>query len=122
MQPIAFERSRLASTGKPISPSAASRAVDVGDPGDDEVLLAREPDVAALRCGEVGDGEHLVAGDETEVHGRADGVHAGLVLELDAHVVGGLVVERLERVVGQRVAEPLARPPRACPPGRGRRP
>ncbi len=57
------------------------------------------------RC-ELGDREHLVAGDETEVHRRSDRAQSRVVLSLDAHVVCRVVVERLEREVGERVAEP----------------
>ncbi len=105
MQPIALLRSRLASTGKPISARVSEAAVDVGDAGDDEVLLAREADVPALAGRELCHGEHLVAGDQAEVHRCTDRADPCLVLRLDAHVVGGIAIERLEREVGQRVAE-----------------
>ena len=37
------------------------RRRDVGDAGDDQVLLARQADVAAERLDEIGDGDQLVA-------------------------------------------------------------
>ena len=82
VQPIAFERSRFASTGKPISPSAARRVCDVGDAGEDEVLLAGDAGVPALRCSEVRDREHLVARDQAQVDRHAERAQAGVVLGL----------------------------------------
>ena len=61
----------------------------LGHVGDDEVLQARDADVAADALGEVGDGDHLVAGDQPEVDGDADVDEAGLLLLVDAEVVGG---------------------------------
>ena len=40
------------------------------------------------------------------MHRSSDRAHAGLVLWLDAHVVGGIVVEWLEHEIGERVPEP----------------
>ena len=95
-------------SGKPISVQLADGIRDglLGDVREQEVLLARDPHLAAERLGEVGDAEQLLPRDESDVHRHADRGEPGLPLRLDAEVVGGLPVERLEAVVGERVAEP----------------
>ena len=77
------------SSGKPIRPSSSIDGVDLAlrHVGDDEVLLARDADVAADALGEVGDRDHLVAGDEPEVDRNADVAEALLLLRVDAEVV-----------------------------------
>ena len=83
------------------------RLVDrlVRDAGDDEVLLAREPDVAAVALGEIGDRDHLVAADEAEVHRHADVGETFLLLRVHAHVVRRLDRDRRELVVLELLAE-----------------
>ena len=76
------------------------------DAGDDEVLLARQPDVAAEALGQVGDRDHLVAGDEAEVDGNADVREALLLLRVDADVVRRLDRDRRQREVLELPAEP----------------
>ena len=63
---------------KPISASSADGRVELrrGNVRDHEVLLARHAHVAADPFGEVGDRDHLVAGDEAEMHRDADRVQA----------------------------------------------
>ena len=63
VQAIELPRTGLMSSGKPIrsSSATASSTVVVRDAGDDEVLLAREPDVAAVALGQIRDRDHLVA-------------------------------------------------------------
>ena len=78
----------------------------VRDAGDDEVLLARQPDVAAVALGEVGDRDHLVARDQPEVDGHADVRAPLLALRVDAEVVRRLDVDRRQGVVLERAAEP----------------
>ena len=100
-------RTRLTSSGKPISASAAT-GVDagLGDVRDDEVLLPGQADVAAEALRQLGDREHLVAGHEPEVHGDADVCQARLLLRVHADVVA----EQLDRrrlVIGQPAAEAL---------------
>ena len=84
------------------------RLVDpvVRDAGDDEVLLARQPDVAAEAVGEIGDRDHLVARDQPEVHGHADVGEPFLLLGVHTEVMRGLDVDRRERVVLELAAEP----------------
>ncbi len=108
---------RLAGTADRIAPQAVrvDRKADlrqhprgrrhVLDARDDEVLLPRQANVAAVARREIGDGDHLLARDQAQVHRCPDRARAGLVLRLRSHVIGRLVVERLEGVVGERVAE-----------------
>ena len=105
MQAIEEPRIELPSSGNPSSASAAtvSSTLLLRDARDDEVLLARDRDVAAVRLRQLGDADHLVARDEAEVDRDADRCKA-VALGLDAEVVGERT-GRLERVVGQRVAE-----------------
>jgi hypothetical protein len=89
----------------------------LGHVGDDEVLQACDPHVAADPLGEVGDGDHLVAGDETEVDGNADVDEAGLLLFPHAEVIrrrsgGRRQREGLEPSPQARL-DPLAHPVRA---------
>ena len=91
------------------------READLGEPGerlvdprvghvrDDEVLLAGDADVAAEVLGQLGDVDHLVAGDEADVDGDADVRETGPPLRVDADVVG-------ERA-GRRELEPEERAP-----------
>src|SRR6185437_8181985 len=67
--------------------------VDVDDSGDDEVLLAGEPDVAAERLDDVGDGDQLVARGKAERYGKAD-VAATVLLRVHADVRGGMRNDR----------------------------
>jgi hypothetical protein len=84
---IEFAAQAFTSSGKPIRSSSADDAVDLPrDVRDDEVLLPRDADVAADALGEVGDREHLVAGDEAEVHRHADRASPS-ASALDAEVV-----------------------------------
>ena len=71
----------------------------VRDAGDDEVLLARQADVAAVALGQIRQRDHLVAGDEAEVHRHADVREAFLLLRVHAEVVRRLDVDRGQRVV-----------------------
>src|SRR5262245_29350759 len=80
--------------------------VGVGHVRDDEVLLARDTDVAAEALGEVGDRDHLVAGDKAEVHGHADVAEPGLLLLVDADVIARRDRSGGEREVLERAAEP----------------
>ena len=82
-----WPRSRSSSSGRPSASSCAS-VVDApfGDAGDDQVLLARQADVAAERLDEIGDGDQLVAGREPELHGHADVREAFLLLRVHADV------------------------------------
>ena len=78
----------------------------VRDARDDEVLLARQPDVAAVALGEVGDRDHLVARDQAEVHRDADVGEPLLLLRVDAEVVRRLDRDRRQLVVLELAAEP----------------
>src|SRR5438132_1153955 len=84
---------RSARAGRAAGPSAAR------DVGDDEVLLPRQADVAAIALGQIRQRDHLVAGDEAEVHRHADVREAFLLLRVHAEVVRRLDVDRGQRVV-----------------------
>src|SRR4051812_29388406 len=56
----------------------------VRDVGDEEVLLSGDAHVGARALHEVGDGDHLVARDQPEVHGHADVAEPRLLLRVDA--------------------------------------
>ena len=96
VQAIAVARRRLTSSGKPISASAA-RVASTSASGTfvtDEVLLPRQADVAAEALRQVGDRDHLVAGDEPEMDGNADVREARLLLGVHADVVAERVGHR----------------------------
>ncbi len=76
------------------------------DAGEDEVLLARDADVAADAFGQLGQPDHLAAGDEAEMDGRPDRAEPVPVLGRDAHVVRRLTLERRQREARQCVPEP----------------
>src|SRR5436190_9541220 len=77
----------------------------VRNAGDDEVLLARQPDIAAEALREVGERDHLVPGDEAEVHRHPDVREPVLLLRVDTEVVRGLDVDRRQPVVLERASE-----------------
>jgi hypothetical protein len=81
------------------------RRIDVHDAGDDQVLLACQPDVAAERLDEVGDGDQLVARGKAERYGKAD-IAATVLLRVHADVRGGLRTNRRQVVPLERSAEP----------------
>jgi hypothetical protein len=72
---------------------------------DDEVLLARDPDVAAERLRELGDGDQVVARDETEADGDADVRKSLLLLRVHAHVVRRLHIDRRQLEILERASE-----------------
>ena len=118
VQAIASPRRRLTSSGKPISSSArvASSTALVRDAGDDEVLLAREADVAAERPRR--DRRRAISCPrvhQPEMHRDADVGEARLLLRVDAHVVDRLG-ERRRLVVLERAGRGAPRRARACPP------
>ncbi len=77
----------------------------VGDAGDDEVLLACQPDVAAERLDEVGDRDQLVARREPELNGHSDVGEPVLLLGVHADVRGGLRSDRGQFEPLERAAE-----------------
>ena len=98
------------------------RRLDVGDAGDDQVLLARQADVAAERLDEVGDRDQLVARREPELDGHADVGEPVLLLRrarrCARRVARRSAATRTARACGR--ASP--RRARACPRRRCRRP
>src|SRR5262245_63593414 len=80
------------------------RRGNVGDAGDDEVLLPRHADVAAEALDEVRNGDQLVAGAEAEPDGNAD-VRVAVLLRVHADVRGGLHIDRRQLVALERAAE-----------------
>ena len=124
VQAIELPRTGLMSSGKPIASSSACDLVDfvVRDAGDDEVLLARQADVAAEAVGEVGDRDHLVAGDQPEVDRDADVGEPVLLLGVDAEVVRRLDVDRAAASSPRACGRAAPRPARGSPRGRCRRP
>ena len=73
--------------------------------GEDEVLLPRHAHVPAELRRELRDRDHLLAGDQADLHRDADRDEALLLLRLNADVVGHRR-RRVELEVGERVAEP----------------
>lgn len=69
----------------------------LGHVRDDEVLEARDADVPADALGQPGDGDHLVAGDQSQVDRGADVDEPGLPLLVDAEMVGGRRRHRRQR-------------------------
>ena len=78
------------SRSKPISREPLDDLVHprLGHAGDDQVLLAGDPHVAADGLGQVGHRDQLVARGQAEVHRDADVAQALLTLAVDADVVG----------------------------------
>ena len=105
MHAIEFAQISFVVSGSPSSSSCASVRVDVGDAGDDEVLLARQPDVAAERLDEVRDGDQLVARREPELDGHSDVGEPVLLLGVHADVRGGLRRDRRQLEPLERAAE-----------------
>ena len=62
---------------------------------------------APARSATIGDGDHLVARDEAEVHRHADVAEPRLLLGVDAQVVARGELGRRQVEVGERAAEPL---------------
>ena len=100
-QPVGVDRE--ADLGEP---SRDDVEVGVGDAREHEVLLAGDADVAAVLVRQVGDGEHLVAGDQAEVDRHADRARARACSGCTPMWSARVVVERRQREVGERVAEP----------------
>ena len=94
----------------------------LGDARDDEVLLAREPDVAAERLRQPGDGDHLVAA-RSDRGGRGPRRGGRGHVSSRATRCGRPARGRAARARSRRARSPAAaRPRRACPRGRSRRP
>ena len=82
-----------------------------GDVGDDEVLLARDAHVAAGTLGQVGDGDHLIAGDQAEMDGHADVAQGpGCFCACTPRWSRGASDGRGQREVGERAPEALLDP------------
>src|SRR4051812_1142332 len=82
----------------------AERGGDVDDARDDEVLLARQPDVSAEGLDEVGDGDQLVARRQAELHRDAD-ERLAVLLGMNADVRRRLHVDLRQLVALQGAAE-----------------
>ena len=124
VQAIAVARTRLTSSGKPISPRRGDGLVDLGhrDVRDDEVLLARQADVAAEALRQVGDARS--SGRRRRGRGgparrctRGPAASAACTPRWSPSVVGRRQL-RSRRAAGRAAA----RRSRGSPPGRSRRP
>ena len=89
--------------------------------GDDEILAAREADIAAERRRQRRNLAHLPPAHQAEVNREADVVEPRLLLLVDAHVIAlGLGERHLGEII-EREAELALRPACEIPRGRSRR-